>query len=160
MPLKKRADPSEALQAIQTLLERKKAGRQQLELAMEAPVGEDDPTSSVGPLTVSLPDGRASRPSGQAPLQTNAVGGTDPDLQWLIQKESSGRTSAKNPKSTAFGLGQLLIANRKAYAKKLGIKDPNTTDYNEQLAMMKAYIADRYGSSKAARQFWEKNRWY
>lgn len=78
---------------------------------------------------------------------------------WIIQKESSGKTTAQNPTSSAFGLGQLIIANRRAYGKKLGI-DPGTTDHNEQLALMDEYVKERYGSYAQAKKFWEKNNWY
>lgn len=81
------------------------------------------------------------------------------DLKWLIGKESGGRTDADNPTSTAFGLGQLIEANRIAYAKKLGVS-PDTQDYNAQLQMMKMYIKDRYGSPTQARRFWESHNWY
>ena len=84
----------------------------------------------------------------------------DPDLAWLISKESGGRTSAKNPKSSAFGVGQLLSANRRQYAAQLGISNPDTTDYAEQLKMMTKYIKDRYGSPKAARTFHQQHGWY
>lgn len=79
--------------------------------------------------------------------------------QWIIGKESSGNVHADNPTSTAFGLGQLLLSNRQAYGRRLGF-DPNTTDYGQQLAMMRAYIKDRYGTAEAAMNFWQKNGWY
>lgn len=79
--------------------------------------------------------------------------------KWIIGKESGGRTNAKNPKSTAFGLGQLIEANRRKYAKELGV-DPWTTDYNAQSRMMDMYVKERYGSYSQAKAFWEKNGWY
>lgn len=82
--------------------------------------------------------------------------GLSPAEQFIIMKESGGRTTAKNPKSTAFGLGQLLLANRKKY---LGA-DYNTTDYNKQLQAFRAYVRDRYGTAERAVDFWKRNRWY
>jgi LAS superfamily LD-carboxypeptidase LdcB len=79
--------------------------------------------------------------------------------EWLIDKESDGRVTADNPNSTAFGIGQLTIANRKKYGKQLGV-DPNTTDKSAQLEMMDKYVEDRYGSYQKAKQFWEKKGWY
>lgn len=79
--------------------------------------------------------------------------------QWIIQKESEGKTTAKNPNSSAFGLGQLIRTNREAYAKKLGV-DPDTTDYNAQSKMQDMYVKDRYGTYQKAKEFWEKNGWY
>jgi len=101
-------------------------------------------------------------PSSPPPVATgNGRGsGVDPDLAWIIGKESGGRTIAKNPTSSAFGLGQLLDYNRASYAKRLGISNPNTTDYNQQLAMMKEYVKERYGTPAKARQFWESHGWY
>jgi len=86
-------------------------------------------------------------------------GGLSAAERFIIGKESSGRTTADNPTSTAFGLGQLLISNRQAYGRKLGF-NPNTTDYGQQLAMMRAYIADRYGTAEAAMRFWQQHHWY
>lgn len=94
-------------------------------------------------------------PEATAPY-TGVQGGLHPDEQWIIQRESGGRTTAKNPTSTAFGLGQLLLANRRKY---LG-QDYATTDYNKQLGAFRSYVRDRYGSASAARAFWQKNRWY
>lgn len=112
----------------------------------------------------SAPKGARSAPlTAQAPrkpvtLGVDAAGGDA--LEWLIRKESSGKTTAQNPKSSAFGLGQLTIGNRTKYAAKLGFEDPGTTDYNQQVAMMKEYIKDRYGSAEKARQFHQANGWY
>src|SRR5262245_29471220 len=78
-------------------------------------------------------------------------------LQQIIKHESGGRTSAKNPHSTAFGLGQLIYANRVHY---LGRANANTTDYNAQLGAMKHYIHDRYGSATKAWSFWQSHHWY
>ena len=86
-------------------------------------------------------------------------GGTSAAEQWIIGKESSNNVYADNPTSTAFGLGQLLIGNRQRYGRELGF-DPNTTDYGQQLAMMRAYISDRYGSAQAAMDFWKAHGWY
>lgn len=131
-------------------------------ISMRPQVAQVAPLSSSGGMA-SGHDSWPSAPSSGVVAGQGApdqAGGVDDALQWLIQKESSGRTDAKNPNSSAFGLGQLIRANREAYAKKLGIQNPDTTDYNEQLAMMKAYIADRYGSPEKAKQFWERNNWY
>lgn len=113
--------------------------------------GQDKPTSREG-WPMPLPVGA---PTGAAPGTT-----LDPDLDWIIGKESSGLTTAKNKESSAFGLGQLLKGNRAVYASKLGIKNPDTTDFGEQLRMMQAYIKDRYGTSAKAKAFHEKNGWY
>lgn len=99
---------------------------------------------------------------GIPPTQTtgdpvSSTGNADRD--WIIQKESSGNPNAKNPNSSAFGLGQLIRSNREAYAKRFGF-DPDTTNPQEQLKMMDAYVQERYGSYANARKFWEQHNWY
>lgn len=78
-------------------------------------------------------------------------------LNQIIQHESGGNVHAKNPHSTAFGLGQLLYANRVHY---LGRANANTTNYNQQLGAMQHYIKDRYGNAQRAWGFWQKHHWY
>lgn len=73
--------------------------------------------------------------------------------------ESGFRTDADNPNSTAFGIGQLIESNRQRIGQQLGI-DPNTTDEAQQLALMNAYIKERYGSSEAAAAFRRHHGWY
>lgn len=75
---------------------------------------------------------------------------------FIIQHESGGETTAKNPHSTAFGLGQLILANRRHY---LG-SNANTTDPALQLQAFRGYVKDRYGNADRAAAFWRKNHWY
>lgn len=128
----------DALAAVQSILEQHPA---------PTPV-------AVGPMA-SIPD---SHP--HATLMNGPVSSQDPDKQFIIGKESGGRTNAKNPKSSAFGVGQLLIGNRQKFAKQLGIKDPNTTDPHEQEMMMDQYVKERYGDYKKAASFWKTHGWY
>lgn len=87
-------------------------------------------------------------------------GGLSAAEQWIVQHESGSQgVYADNPTSSAFGLGQLLLGNRQKYGAQLGYS-ANTTNYNEQLAMMRAYITDRYGSAEAAMRFWQAHGWY
>lgn len=95
--------------------------------------------------------------AGQLPRGNSFSG--DPNLDFIIEKESSWRPNAQNPHSTAFGLGQLIIANRRAYGKKFGY-DPATTDPLQQLHMMREYIKDRYGTTEKAAAFKRKHGWY
>lgn len=75
-------------------------------------------------------------------------------MTWLINKESSGDPNAKNPKSTAHGLGQLLNSTWKTYGK--GDRN-NPVD---QVAAMARYVKQRYGTPEAAIAFHQKNGWY
>jgi TP901 family phage tail tape measure protein len=69
---------------------------------------------------------------------------------------SLNNVNANNPSSSAFGLGQLLEANRVKYARRLGFNsaiehgDTGTTNKDHQIAMMRAYIKDRYGTAARA----------
>ena len=78
---------------------------------------------------------------------------------WIIQHESGGRTTAQNPTSTAFGLGQLLIGNRQRIGGILGFS-PYTTDWGQQLAMFRYYVRERYGTAENAQAFWQAHGWY
>lgn len=79
-----------------------------------------------------------------------------PSERFIIQHESGGSTTAKNPHSSAFGLGQLLIANRRHY---LG-SNANTTDPGLQLKAFRGYVHDRYGNADRAMAFWRRHHWY
>lgn len=83
----------------------------------------------------------------------------DPNEAWIIQHESGFNPNAQNPTSTAFGIWQGLAGTRQKYAAQVGVS-PTTTDPNEQLAMMRAYVKDRYGTPANAKAFWERNHWY
>lgn len=77
----------------------------------------------------------------------------------IIEKESSFRTTAKNPKSTAFGLWQGLQSTREKYANKYGYH-PNTVSAHEQIKMFRGYVSDRYGTPQRALSFHEQMGWY
>jgi len=77
----------------------------------------------------------------------------------IIQKESSFQPTAKNPETTAFGLGQLLVSNRIKHAEKIGV-EPDTTDEAEQIGLFRSYVAERYGTAEKALNFRSKKGWY
>ena len=73
----------------------------------------------------------------------------------IIYLESKGNILAKNPKSTAYGLGQLL---RSTYHS---VHVPyKTTCTACQLEAMRVYIHSRYGTPKRAYIFWLEHHWY
>ena len=76
--------------------------------------------------------------------------------RYIVSHESGGSTTAKNPSSTAFGLGQLLIGNRRHY---LGA-NASSTDPGLQLQAFRGYVHDRYGNADRAAAFWRKHHWY
>ena len=86
-------------------------------------------------------------------------GGLSAAERWIIMHESGGRTNADNPTSTAFGLGQLLLANRQHYGAILGVS-AGTTDFGAQLKMFRMYVRDRYSTAENAQAFWQAHHWY
>jgi hypothetical protein len=77
-------------------------------------------------------------------------------LKGIIAVESHNNPKAKNPHSSARGVGQLLASTY----RNLGLKHSN--DPKAQLVAMLAYISERYGSggSCAALQHERKFNWF
>jgi hypothetical protein len=77
-------------------------------------------------------------------------------LLWIFNKESHINPKAKNPKSTAKGIGQLLDSTY----KNLGLK--HSADPIAQVVAATAYISRHYGSDGAcaAKAFWQKHNYY
>jgi hypothetical protein len=101
----------------------------------------------------TLPADLLERPSGGVRINMNSLSASE---RYIISHESGGETTAKNPNSSAFGLGQLLIANRRHY---LGA-NANTTDPGLQLKAFRGYVRDRYGTADRAAAFWRSHHWY
>lgn len=72
----------------------------------------------------------------------------------LIFKESSWNPDAKNPKSTAYGLGQFVDKTWDL------VPQSKTSDPYEQLDAMFVYVDERYGCPCKAWDFWLKKNWY
>jgi hypothetical protein len=77
-------------------------------------------------------------------------------LALLLSKESAWNPQAKNPVSTAKGVGQLLDGTY----KNLGMKHSEAEV--PQVVATLAYIGRKYGSGGpcAAWRHWKKNNWY
>ncbi len=84
------------------------------------------------------------------------LSGTSDAEYWIIMHESGGDPYARNPSSTAFGLGQLLLDLRQ---RLLGA-DYDTVDCGKQLFAFRAYVSERYGTAEAAKAFWLTHGWY
>ena len=80
----------------------------------------------------------------------------DPNARWIMQRESGGRTTAKNPHSTAFGAFQMLKATRKQYMGS----NWQSTSLEHQYAGASKYVKQRYGSWANAKRFWQSHHWY
>lgn len=76
---------------------------------------------------------------------------TSDALQLLINRESGGNTNATN--GQYYGIGQLSPQARAMYGG-------NSSDYNDQLNAMKAYIAARYGTAENAWAHSQATGWY
>jgi septal ring factor EnvC (AmiA/AmiB activator) len=110
----------------------------------------------AGVLRVTLQQ-RQQRQAGQVRSGGKCdLSGTSDAEYFIIMKESGGDPTADNPRSTAFGLGQLLIDGRVHY---LGA-NADTTDCALQLQAFRGYVRDRYGTAENARAFWVSHGWY
>lgn len=96
--------------------------------------------SSGQPRTATNPDGTCPKPADISEAE-----------DWIIQHESGWIPTAKNPSSSAFGLGQLLKENRVKY---LGDK-ADSTDCDDQIRAFRGYVKDAYGTAERAKQFWQ-----
>ena len=75
----------------------------------------------------------------------------------IIMRESRGIPTARNPRSTAFGLGQLLIGNRIRY---LGADNAWSIDCGLQYKAFMRYVTERYGTLSNALAFHNSHGWY
>lgn len=71
----------------------------------------------------------------------------------LGMKESGWRSTAQNPTSSAYGIGQFLDSTWKSYG-------PKTPDPYLQTLYMAKYIKDRYGTPSQALAFHKSHNWY
>lgn len=74
----------------------------------------------------------------------------------IVARESSFRSDAKNPTSTARGLFQFLDSTRQNY----GGSSVNWDDPVAQALAGVQYIKDRYSTPEKAIAFHNKNNWY
>jgi len=77
-------------------------------------------------------------------------------LKWILTKESHMNPKAKNPTSSAKGVGQLLDTTY----KNIGLK--HSADPMAQVVASIAYISRHYGSDGAcaAKAFWLQHSYY
>jgi Transglycosylase SLT domain len=77
-------------------------------------------------------------------------------LLWIFNKESHINPNAKNPSSSARGVGQLLESTY----RNIGLK--HSADPLAQVVASIAYISRHYGSDGAcaAKSFWQKHSYY
>ena len=122
---------------------------------VEAPVVAPEPPK---PVAKPKPVARPITGNKLSWLQASNIPEADwPEADWLIQKESSWRPNAQNPKSTAFGLKQFLDSTWAGVGctKAEAIGNPVY-----QLNCGQKYVMARYGSWGEAKAFWSVNHWY
>lgn len=96
------------------------------------------------------------------------IGALSDAEKWIIRHEGGSLRAvrADNPFSTAWGVGQLTEENRVKYARQLGYPvgiergDEGTTNRDHQIAMMRSYIRDRYGTAERAKAFHQSAGYY
>lgn len=129
-----------------------------LELAQAATRPRATPRRAASAVQPPFPSGLAQRV-----LQQQLSPSEQADCNWVFDRESGPNRNAgrlkKNPRSTAFGIGQLLIATRRRYGALLRI-NPATTDAEEQTLMALAYVFERYRTCARAKQWWLRHHWY
>jgi hypothetical protein len=84
------------------------------------------------------------------------LSGLPSSAQQIIRAESGGESTAQNPHSTAFGVGQLIVANRRA----LMGSNYASTNCSDQIEAFKKYTIGRYGSFDRALAFRNRKGWY
>lgn len=78
-------------------------------------------------------------------------------LDYIITRESSWNPKAKNPSSTASGLGQMINSTSRAY---MGGSPMSKYPFDKQLAGVVKYTSDRYGGLVPAMNFWKSHNYY
>jgi hypothetical protein len=83
-------------------------------------------------------------------------------LDWIVRKESAWNPSAKNPKSTASGLFQMIDGTWRAYRPPNGAPYATARQAPPSIQAMAGmnYFGGRYGSPAGAKAFWQRNGWY
>lgn len=78
------------------------------------------------------------------------------DFLWIIAQESGGIIGARNGKSTARGLFQLLRA-------QYGLNPNGDKSFGNAVEECQGgihYVVGRYHSAAAAKRFWQQHHWY
>ena len=88
-------------------------------------------------------------------LEQAGIHGNFDKWNYIINHESSWNPKAKNPGSSAYGIGQALPPSKMAAFGSDYMTNPIT-----QLKWMKSYVNDRYGGIDHAYNFWRSHHWY
>lgn len=88
-------------------------------------------------------------------LRQAGIHGDFDKWNYIINHESGWNPRAKNPGSSAYGIGQALPPSKMASFGSDYMSNPIT-----QLKWMKSYVNDRYGGIDHAYNFWRSHHWY
>lgn len=101
--------------------------------------------------------GSSAAPSGSHKhwLEQAGIHGDFDKWNYIINHESGWNPKAKNPGSSAYGIGQALPPSKMASFGSDYMSNPIT-----QLKWMKSYVNDRYGGIDHAYNFWRSHHWY
>lgn len=123
------------------------------------------PTVGGSNATYSNVSGAGAPVAGGTPEQKSILSSLARDFGWgnekqqwedIIEKESGWSTTATNPTSGAFGIGQFLGGTKTEYSK-YGSESKTSKG---QLTAMGFYIRKRYGTPTAALAFHNAHGWY
>lgn len=78
-------------------------------------------------------------------------------LDYIVSRESGWRPDAKNPSSTASGLGQMINSTAQQF---LGGSPMSRFPFDQQLKAIVNYTQDRYGGLVKAKKFWQSHHYY
>ncbi len=110
----------------------------------------DEVQVATEPVQAQAPSEPVQAQAPSEPVQNQSTSNSDA-LNALIARESSGNTNATN--GQYYGIGQLSPQARAMYGG-------NSSDYNDQLNAMKAYISARYGTAENAWAHSQATGWY
>ena len=113
-----------------------------------APLNEE--SGEPGSGTQALPSG-----SHKNWLKQAGIHGNFDKWNFIINHESGWNPRAKNPSSSAYGIGQALPPSKMASFGSDYMTNPIT-----QLKWMKSYVNGRYGGINGAYRWWKSHNWY
>jgi len=123
--------------------------------------GPTKPSSPVKPLVQTARGTTLSRAQLAAEVRAALPKLSNAEVDaavWIIWRESGGRTTAKNPRSSSHGLNGFISRSWVSMTKRHGIK--HSLEPRAQILALYHYCKDRYGSMSAARSFHRKRGWY
>ncbi len=123
--------------------------------------GRINPSSPVKPLVQTARGTTLSRAQLAAEVRAALPKLSNAEVDaavWIIWRESGGRTTAKNPRSSSHGLNGFLRSTWRNVTSRSGIR--HGLDPRSQIHAMHHYVTRRYGSFRRAKAHHVARRWY